>query len=661
MTPISLERVQTARRRFFDEGAAPRGLVPETILRSWQRCAGLGLSQSARPVVEPLTAPAFRQVCERYEELRRACLPEVKALYADARATGSIVILTGPDGLILEALGSADFLDKAARVSLRPGVPWREDATGTNAIGTAMIEGRAVEVRGAEHFFAPHRVLSCSAVPIIDPFGKIAGVMDLSGEASVHHVHALGMVRMVVDQIERRLFEREFPGCTTVRFQRDAGLLGSVHEGIMVFSGDRLVAANRHALALLGLERGDIGRREFGELFDAKPADIAHATSLRDVHGKPLLIQGSDPRAARIVTGTLRSKAAAANEPHAIEPVFDANLEFELERARRVLAAGMPVLLQGETGTGKEVFARELHRRSAKPNSPFVAVNCAGLPETLIESELFGYEEGAFTGARRHGSRGLLRAAEGGVLFLDEIGDMPLSLQARLLRALQEREVTPLGGSKPVKIDVAVISATHCNLDAAVARGEFRSDLYFRISHYAVQLPSLREHADRAALIRGIWQACANEIGITLADGVLPALAAYHWPGNLRQLTGTLRTLIALAGPNGFVGMQDLPPAIRAQHIASNGMSAGGMSAGGMATGRTATIATATGAGATAKAWSNAAPSFGSANAAAPDSPTLAGITQQAIREAIDASGGNIAAAARRLGVSRSTLYRHMS
>jgi len=147
-------------------------------------------------------------MCEKHEDLRRICLPEVKALYADARATGSIVILTSPDGMILEALGSADFLDKAARVSLRPGVPWSERQTGTNAIGTAMIEGRAVEVRGAEHFFAPHRVLSCSAVPIIDPFGKIAGVMDLSGEASVHHVHALGMVRLVVDQIERRLFER---------------------------------------------------------------------------------------------------------------------------------------------------------------------------------------------------------------------------------------------------------------------------------------------------------------------------------------------------------------------------------------------------------------------------------------------------------------------
>ncbi|HEV8463437.1 MAG TPA: sigma-54-dependent Fis family transcriptional regulator [Pseudolabrys sp.] len=627
MAQATPDRVQTARRRFFDEGAAPRGLVPETILRSWQRCAGLGLSQSAKPDVAPLTAPAFREMCEKYEDLRRVCLPEVKALYADARATGSIVILTSPDGMILEALGSADFLDKAARVALRPGVPWSERMTGTNAIGTAMIEGRAVEVRGAEHFFAPHRVLSCSAVPIIDPFGKIAGVMDLSGEASVHHVHALGMVRMVVDQIEHRLFEREFPGCRVVRFQRDAGLLGTVHEGIVVFDGERLVAANRHGLALLGLERGDIGRRQFEELFDGRSGDIERNARLRDARGQPLVFHRDVQKAVQSVGVAKKPIQRAPSDAATIEPVFDANLEFELERARRVLAAGMPVLLQGETGTGKEEFARELHRRFARPGAPFIAVNCAGLPENLIESELFGYDEGAFTGARRHGSRGLLRAADGGVLFLDEIGDMPLSLQARLLRTLQEREVTPLGSSKPVKIDIAVVSATHCDLENAVARGEFRGDLFFRISHFAVQLPSLRDHSDRAGLINGIWRRCAAETGITLADGVLPALAAYEWPGNLRQLTGMLRTLVALAGPNGFIGMQDLPPVIRLRQPATP---------------------------------ANASTS-GPAISPAPASATLAGITEQAIRAAIEASNGNVAAAARKLGVSRSTLYRHMA
>jgi transcriptional regulator of acetoin/glycerol metabolism len=414
-------------------------------------------------------------------------------------------------------------------------------------------------------------------------------------------------------------------------------LLGTVHEGIVVFDGERLVAANRHGLALLGLERGDIGRRQFEEIFDGRSSDVDRSAALRDARGKPLVFHRDFQPGTQGVGAAKKPVQRAPADAATIAPVFDANLECELERARRVLAAGMPVLLQGETGTGKEVFARELHRRFATPDAPFIAVNCAGLPENLIESELFGYDEGAFTGARRHGSRGLLRAADGGVLFLDEIGDMPLSLQARLLRTLQEREVTPLGSSKPVKIDVAVVSATHCNLENAVARGEFRGDLFFRISHYAVQLPSLRDHADRAGLINGIWRAYAADTGIKLADGVLPALADYDWPGNLRQVTGMLRTLIALAGPNGFIGMQDLPPVIRARQQRPSVANESTMGSSMMNLPK------------------------GSPTSMAHGSATLAGITDQAIRAAIEASDGNVAAAARKLGVSRSTLYRHMS
>ena len=619
MADIASNRLLTARRQFFDDGTAPKGLVPELILRSWQRCAGLGLSESAKLDLEPMTAQALHEACQKYEDLRRVCIPELKALYADAHATGSIVILTAPDGLILETLGSADFLDKASRVALRPGVPWSENTTGTNAIGTAMIEGRAIEVRGSEHFFQPHRVLSCSAVPIIDPFGKIAGIMDLSGAASVHHMHALGMVRMAVDQIEHRLFDREFPGCVVMRVHRDASLLGSVREGILVFDGERLTAANIYGLSQLGLLRGDIGRRSFEELFDAKLNDINSSRLLHDAKGNALTIRCDTPPAPRILMPAKLPPRTHVT-PGNLEPIFDRIIENELERAKRVLTAGMPVLLQGETGTGKEVFARELHRRYAKSGAPFVAVNCAGLPESLIESELFGYEEGAFTGARRQGARGLLRAADGGVLFLDEIGDMPLALQARLLRVLQEREVTPLGGGRAVKVDFALISATHCNLSETVARGEFRSDLFFRLAHYIVALPALRAHASRRELIGRIWKSATAGLSITMDEETLEILCAYDWPGNLRQLTSTLRTLIALAGGSGRIERADLPEALLKQPHAAASASKGHE---GMA--------------------------------------TLAGITEQAIRTAIESTNGNMAAAARKLGVSRSTLYRNLS
>jgi transcriptional regulator of acetoin/glycerol metabolism len=632
MSGHALDYIQTARHRFFDRGDVPGGLVSETILRSWQRCVGLGLSADTRPAVEPLTAQALREACQHHEELRRICLPGVRALYADARATGSIVILAAPDGMILESLGSADFLGKAARVALRSGVPWSESHTGTNAIGTAITEGRAVEVRGSEHFFAAHRVLSCSAVPIIDPFGKIAGVFDLSGESSVHHTHALGMVRVAVDQIEQHLFKRDFPGCRVLRIQHDAGLFGTPLEGVLVFDDERLIAANRHGLSMLKLGRDDIGRKRFGELFDAKLESLHGQTSLRDHSHKPIFVRAEEEFSRRGTVAVSHSVAAVPDR-HSdrppdlrpdrrapLAPVFSADLKAALERAGRVLGAGMSVLLLGETGTGKEVLAREVHRRIGGARLPFVAVNCAGLPESLIESELFGYEEGAFTGAKRHGSKGLLREADGGVLFLDEIGDMPPAAQTRLLRVLQEREVVPLGGGKPVKVDFAVIAATHRDLKVGGLE-QFRSDLFFRIAHYTIDLPPLRAYPDRHTLIETFWERLAADTATRLGDDAFDVLVRYHWPGNLRQFTGTLRTLIALAGPGGTVHAADLPAMLHAQ-------------------------------GPLPDPGQPPAPHAAAA---------LSDITERAMRQALEEHAGNISAAARSLGVSRSTLYRRLN
>ncbi|WP_258231409.1 sigma-54-dependent Fis family transcriptional regulator [Achromobacter pulmonis] len=280
----------------------------------------------------------------------------------------------------------------------------------------------------------------------------------------------------------------------------------------------------------------------------------------------------------------------------------------------------MSILLQGETGAGKEVFARELHARSKRAAGPFVAVNCAALPESLIESELFGYEDGAFTGARRQGSKGLLRQAHGGVLFLDEIGDMPLLLQSRLLRVLQTREVSPLGAARPVPVDFALVCATHRPLAHADADTQgvdtpVRPDLYFRIAEYTVTLAPLRARADRLELLRGLW--AAQGAGPRLPPDIEAVLLAYSWPGNYRQMAAVLRTLHVLAGPAGRVDADMLPADIRATPAPAPG--------------------------------------------AAGDSVNLQAMTDAAIRDALAAHGGNVSRAARALGVHRSTLYRRMN
>jgi transcriptional regulator of acetoin/glycerol metabolism len=502
-------------------------------------------------------------------------------------------------------------------VSLRPGVSWNEEHTGTNAIGTALHDGRAVEVRGAEHYFGAHQMLSCSASPIIDGRGRIVGVLDLSGEARVHHVHALGMVRFAVDQIERRLLERELAGREVIRLHPDAALLGTHREGVLVFDDHRLVAANRYALDMLGADWSEIGKCRYDALFESARPSGAHVQSLRGVGGIEF-----QARRDLVASPLVRPQRVRPQVPaRELAPIFDAALDAQLERGVRLLEADIPILLHGETGSGKEVAARELHRRSNRRNGPFVAVNCASLPESLIESELFGYRAGAFTGARREGAPGLLREANGGVLFLDEIGDMPLPLQSRLLRVLQEREVAPLGGGRAVAVDFAVIAATHRDLDDDVGAGRFRADLFYRIAQARVHLPALRDFPERRLTILELWRALGAEAAdMKLEALALARLASYDWPGNLRQLLGVLRTLIALAEPGRAIGVDELPAEVRAPAPA---------------------------------ALPRRAP-------AGADDVSLDALERDAMQSALERCAGNVSAAARRLGVSRSTLYRRL-
>lgn len=636
--PAHMHRI---RRTFFERGALPPGEVPELVLQSWRRCLHRGLPADARPRLEPLPQARLREMRERNETLRRLARPELDALAAATATAGSIVLLTDAEGWVLEAEGDPGFLDRAGRVALMPGVCWHEHQAGTNAIGTALVEGRTVQILGGEHYAAAHAILSCAATPIFDPWGQPAGVLDITGEAGMPYRHAPGLVRLAVAAIEHRWFERGLPGCELLRLHPDPDLLGTAREGLLAFRGDRLVAANRIGLKLFGLDRGALGQASRQALFDDDAGDrLRRHGQLRDRRGRSLYGHiGPDGHAAAITMACPAppptvadpgQKAMQARPPQALP-----ERAMALERARRVLDAGLPVLIHGETGTGKEVFARELHRLSRRAGKPFVAVNCAALPESLVEAELFGYEEGAFTGARRQGSPGLLRQADGGVLFLDEIGDMPLALQPRLLRVLQERELQPLGGGKPVRLDFALVCATHCDLPQAMANGRFRPDLYYRIAHHVIRLPALREQADRAPQVQALWQTIAD--GRRLHPETLAQLVEYDWPGNLRQLDACLRTLVALSEPGETIGPEWLPEELRRGRPLTRPVAA-----------------------AILPSSADAAHHGNAPASACPGNGELQAMTDVAIRQAVQACGGNLSQAARRLGLHRSTLYRRL-
>ena len=593
-----------AREKFFSGHALPDGLVPAPILRSWQRCAEQGLDAGGTIRAEPVTAAELRALQEQNESLRLLSRSELVSLRGEARLTDSVVILTDAKGLVLDTAGSADFAGRAAEVSLRPGVVWSETSTGTNAIGTALAERRAIEVHGAEHFFEPHGILHCAASPIFDPFGKLAGVLDMSGHASAHHTHAMGLVRLAVEQIEHRFFSLRFEDMTVVRFHRSADLLGTAREAILVFDGDKFVAGNRRALHLIGLDRHALRKMSGQEIFESMGDG-----ELRGREGERYFANIRQPKAAPTAAIAPLPRRA---RPDQNGPFFTARTRADLAKAIRLVDAEVPLLIAGETGTGKEVFARHLHGLARRAGKPFVAINCAALPESLIEAELFGYEPGAFTGARKQGAKGLVQQAEGGVLFLDEIGDMPLALQSRLLRVLQDKQVAPLGGGALQKADFVPVCATNRDLRTMVEAGTFRGDLYFRIAQYTINLPALADYPDVAEVVTSLWAQLAPGRA-PLPAPVLAQLATHGWPGNFRELAGTLRALAALAEPGAPVDLSDLPQfAVVSRPTPPDGQR------------------------------------------------DLGSLTEAAMRRAIEQHRGNLSAAARELNIDRSTLYRRL-
>ena len=280
-------------------------------------------------------------------------------------------------------------------------------------------------------------------------------------------------------------------------------------------------------------------------------------------HGRRLFAIVSSPKTSRklivppVLPGEIAEKSHVALEQ--LQRGHDVSMARNISMALRIAERDVAILLCGETGTGKELFAKAVHLSSKRADQPFVAINCASIPESLIESELFGYKSGAFTGANKDGSTGKISMANGGTLFLDEIGDMPTALQARLLRVLEERELTPLGSGTSIKLDIRLISATHCDLKSKIAKGDFREDLYYRIQGLTLTLPPLRERADRRELIEFILkQELEEDENVCLDKAVLDALAAHPWPGNIRQLRNMLRTMVALRGGDRL-GLDDLP------------------------------------------------------------------------------------------------------
>ncbi|MFP5325367.1 MAG: sigma-54-dependent Fis family transcriptional regulator [Gammaproteobacteria bacterium] len=655
----------------------PGALSPDLIGQSHRRSASFGLSENDTPDFSSPLRSDLRDALDENRFLFQHAAPVMETLYDQIANTHSMVLLTSSRGMVLHSLGDNDFLEKASRVGLTTGADWSERSKGTNAIGTALSEQEALTVHGNQHYLNANKFLTCSAAPIFDPYGQVIGALDVTGDQRSFHQHTLALVRMSALMIENHMFADIFPKAIRIQFHTRSEFLGTLVEGIAVFSPEgRFISANRSAQFQIGLPFAALKAHTFSSLFGIPVSSLFELFSGTMPTPKQLVLHngvtvwcraklktsapwttgvGEAPGAQAAPSAPVTPPAEEAVQRPAVPrrthmstlqylDTGDPQVAAVIHKLRLVSGKDIPVMILGETGTGKDLLAQAIHGDSPRAGLPFVSVNCASIPETLIESELFGYEEGAFTGARKKGAVGKILQANGGTLFLDEIGDMPKQLQARLLRVLQERRVSPLGAGKEVDVDIAVVCATHKNLKDMIARGDFREDLYYRLNGLVVRLPALRDRTDFELVVRKILLSlCENGQAIGLSPEVMDLFKRYHWPGNFRQLHNLLRTAVVMVGCSGNIELAHLPDDFLEELQLTPPSHPLPLPAGAQHLPPLVTLP--------------ASPAELTAAAQA-EGLRLQDVTITAMAQMLRLHKGNVSAAAKALGVSRNTIYR---
>ena len=592
------------------------------VVDSWLRCLHdyrLDPTRACEAYILPETD--LRSHRQQSEELISIARSGLEALYQQIAAQNYVLLLGDRSGVAVEFLGNPDFARPLQKAGLYLGAEWSEPRAGTCAIGACVATGEALTIHQTDHFDVTHTPLSCTAAPIYDTRGELAAVLDISLLASpiakASQNLALHLVRAAVRRIELANLMAQTRNEWVLRFSTSPDFLDVDPEAAISLDGSgRIIGMTHGGAQILARAAGVDWRqperivgRPLGQFFDMDVSDLGALTRQRPTRDRLVIARDGHRLFAHAIEPQRRPTrprlpAAAPAIPAALRGLGrdDPRIAALQTRAAKLARTALPILIQGETGTGKEFLARALHEASGLTGA-FVAVNCAAIPESLIEAELFGHAPGAFTGAAPRGRKGLVEEADGGTLFLDEIGDMALTLQARLLRVIAEGEVTPVGASRPRRVSVRIVSASHRDLAALVRAGALREDLFYRLSGATLTLPPLRERADFDWLADRLLDGRAQ-----ISPAAWLRLRGHDWPGNLRELSNVLAAAAALC-EGEVIDPPDLPETL------------------------------------------------GLAVAALPDrsDPRAA-----ELRAALDAAGGNVSEAARRLGLDRTTVHRQM-
>jgi PAS domain S-box len=658
-TQPRLPEVNLAWQYFVNNGKLGIHSINPDIADSWQRCFEAGVDAYDGTCYRHLTSSELEELLANRKELIDIARPFMLKLYEFVKGSGFIVMLTDERGYIMETLGDKETLEQAQGLYFIKGADWSETSVGTNAIGTAAILKKPIQTSGAEHYCLKHQVWTCSASPIFNLEGEIIGILDMSGPLNSTHIHTLGMVVAAVEAITEQIRIRRKNRELVTANNKMTEIFQTMSDGVMIINDDAVITqANPMAENILGKPASALVGKSIYEILDRNlpalsktiklhepfyDAEIFFDTADGRIHcmssGMPIIDDENALSGVVILVRPMAKVQKLVNRfsgAHAIFHFKDfighSNLITEVIHMASLAASGSSnILLEGESGTGKEVLAQSIHNRSARRKGPFVAVNCGSIPRELIGSELFGYADGAFTGAKRGGRPGKFELAAGGTLFLDEIGDMPLEQQVALLRVLQDKKISRIGDDKLIPVDFRVICATNKNLLEEVDKGTFRQDLYYRLNVVAITLPPLRSHVeDIPDLFEHFVDIIGREWGIEIVEideRVLEYLQQYIWPGNVRELQNVVERLISMA-EGGRITLDGLPPSIIRNNETVSGKE------------QTAVL--------------------NIYEERAKRKQIIAEHECQEIRELLARHGGNISEVAREMKVSRNTIYRKM-
>jgi transcriptional regulator of acetoin/glycerol metabolism len=585
---IENKAVKNEWEKFVKDNDIDKNNVRDMIIKSWQRCKEYN--------VDPYMGKGdlvpdnkLHRIKKQNKQLIETAEPFMKELAELVKDSHIVVVLTNAKGLILETLGDEKIMNNANQLKYIPGSYWSEEKVGTNAIGSAIEIDKPLQVNGCEHYCKQHHTWTCSAAPIHNPEGELIGILDMSGPFKRAHPHTLGMVVAAAKSVENQISLIEKNKELRIANKFSSAVFNSMSEGIIsIDKFGKVIWINKAASKMFEIDRESAKEKDIKDVIGEQPTVEKMLSNHQPFNDEDISVYRNKERlylnaSARILlnkTGIADGYIIILRKMKAVKKMVNRMAGSEArfcfgdiigenrylkkvkDLGRRISKSDATVLIEGESGTGKEMMAQAIHNESLRRERVFLSINCAAIPQNLLESELFGYEGGSFTGARKKGRPGKFELASGGTLLLDEIGEMPLNMQASLLRVLQEKEINRIGGLEPIPIDVRILASTNKDLEEEVRKGNFRKDLFFRLNTVKIKMPVLSKRLDDIEKLVEhfifILNQKSNQNIHAVENEVIDLLKEYDWPGNVRELQNVIERAVLLS-EDGCIRVKHLP------------------------------------------------------------------------------------------------------